>query len=63
MRNIIELIQTEDFPRVRIGIGRPKEGRDLADYVLSEVPGSERKVLAEAIEKAVDEIEKLIKSV
>lgn len=60
MRNIIETIGTGMFPRVRIGIGRPPENVPLADYVLSDVPRSERPVIAAAIEKAADELEKLV---
>lgn len=60
MRNIITEIKTEEFPRVRIGIGRQPEGMPLADYVLSDVPKAERPALAEAIEKACDETEKLL---
>ncbi|MDE6399199.1 MAG: aminoacyl-tRNA hydrolase [Clostridiales bacterium] len=60
MRNIIEEIGTQDFPRVRIGIGRQPDRMPLADYVLSDVPADERPALAEAIEKACDECEKLI---
>ncbi|MCI8458901.1 MAG: aminoacyl-tRNA hydrolase [Clostridia bacterium] len=54
MRNIIAEIGTEDFPRVRIGIGRGPERMPLADYVLSDVPQDERPALAEAIEAACD---------
>lgn len=60
MRNIIQKIGTEDFPRVRVGIGRPPEHVPLTDYVLAEVPMSDREQMAETIEKAVDEILKLI---
>ena len=35
MRNIIYLYGKENFPRVRVGIGRPPEGWDLKDYVLT----------------------------
>lgn len=36
MRNIIWLLGTEDFPRIRIGIGKPAQpGMDLKDYVTS----------------------------
>lgn len=62
MRDIIARIGTDQFPRVRIGIGKPSERVDLADYVLSDVPKSERQLLADAIERAADEIEKLINS-
>lgn len=34
MRNILYLLETDQFPRIRVGIGRPPEGTDLADYVL-----------------------------
>ena len=36
MRNIIYLMGRDDFPRVRVGIGRPPEQVDLKDYVLME---------------------------
>lgn len=35
LRSIIEYIQTPEFPRVRIGVGKPPEHMDLADFVLS----------------------------
>lgn len=35
LRSIIEHIKTTDFPRVRIGVGKPPEHMDLADFVLS----------------------------
>lgn len=60
MRNVIAGCGTENFPRVRIGIGRPPERVLLADYVLSVVPRDERPALAEAIEKACDEVQKHI---
>ena len=60
MRNIIAEIGTQDFPRVRIGIGHPPERVPLADYVLSAVPKAERQQLADAIERACDEIVSLL---
>jgi PTH1 family peptidyl-tRNA hydrolase len=33
--SIIEQLQTEDFPRLRLGIGRPPDNQDTAEYVLS----------------------------
>ena len=33
--SIIERLQTEDFPRLRLGIGRPDDNEETADYVLS----------------------------
>ena len=55
MRNVVAECGTENFPRIRIGIGRPPENVPLADYVLGDVPRAERPALCEAIEKACDE--------
>ena len=35
MRNIIYLLGRDDFPRFRVGIGRPAEGWDMKDWVLA----------------------------
>lgn len=52
MRSVISLLGTEDFPRVRIGIGKPDPQMDLSDYVLSRFSEEERRLVNEAIEKA-----------
>ncbi len=57
MRSIIDLLQSQDFPRVRIGIGRPPEGWDLADYVLSRFNEDEVEAVKEACSRAVKGIE------
>jgi PTH1 family peptidyl-tRNA hydrolase len=50
-----------DFARVRIGIGRPAEGRDPADFVLEPFAPGERAVLGETIERAADAVESWLK--
>ena len=60
MRNIIEKIGSEQFPRVRIGIGKPPEGMSLVDFVLCEVPASDRAAFNDTLNKAADEIYKII---
>lgn len=62
MRSILYHIQSEDFPRVRIGIGRPPEGWDMADFVLSKFNADDRKLIDESIKKAAEAIEAIIKS-
>jgi PTH1 family peptidyl-tRNA hydrolase len=52
MRSIISQINTEDFPRIRIGIGSPPEKMDLAAFVLSRFSDEERKLVNSAIEEA-----------
>lgn len=58
MRNIIYLLGKQDFPRIRIGVSKPKNGQDLASFVLSKFEKSEQDNIKEAIEisrKAVTE--------
>ncbi len=54
MRSILNHIKTEDFPRIRIGIGKAPVRMDLADYVLSRFSEDERKQVNSAIENAAN---------
>jgi PTH1 family peptidyl-tRNA hydrolase len=53
MRSIISEIKTENFPRLRIGIGSAEQGR-LRDYVLDAFTADEQPVVDRAVERAVD---------
>lgn len=54
IKNIIARTGTQDFMRIRVGIGEKPEGWDLADYVLSRFSKEERKAVEEAMENAAD---------
>ncbi|NPV58066.1 MAG: aminoacyl-tRNA hydrolase [Actinobacteria bacterium] len=41
VQSVIEALGTTDFPRIRVGVGRPPEGVDPAKYVLEEMRGAE----------------------
>lgn len=56
MKDITKKIGSKDFIRVRVGTGKPKEGRDLADYVLSNFDKNEQKLIDEAIENASEAV-------
>ncbi len=56
MASIIQMVGTSDFPRLRIGIGRPPE-LDAIDHVLSGFPSEERPLIEEAISRAVEAVE------
>ena len=51
MRNILYHIRTEDFPRIRVGIGSGRK-EDMIDYVTGSVPKNEITLLKEAADKA-----------
>lgn len=61
MRNIIYLLKQDAFPRVRIGVGRPQNGQNLADYVLGRFSKDEQTVLVPVVKDAVSAIETMIK--
>ena len=48
LKNIIQMLGSKDFPRLRIGVGPQPEGVDLIDFVLRQIPESLQKPLAEA---------------
>ena len=55
IKSIIQEVGSQDFPRVKIGVGaKPHPDYDLADWVLSTFSAQEEKALAPAIEKAAD---------
>ncbi|MDO4339827.1 MAG: aminoacyl-tRNA hydrolase [Eubacteriales bacterium] len=60
IKDIIRRLGTQKFLRVKVGVGAKPKGWDLADYVLGRFPGSDRKLIDEAIQRAGDAVEKII---
>lgn len=57
MRSIIEDSDSENFPRIKIGVGdRPRADFDLADWVLSTFSPEDKKLLDEALVRAVEAV-------
>jgi peptidyl-tRNA hydrolase, PTH1 family len=52
LESVIENLQSSDFPRLRIGVGRPPRGMEASEYVLQPFDREERGRLEEVIEKA-----------
>ena len=58
MRSILEHVPGSGFPRLRVGTGRPREGWELVDWVLSRYqPGEEDQAMRSAFEHAADCVE------
>ena len=53
MRNIFQHIQTNDFPRIRVGIGSGKKD-NLAGYVTGGISKSEQELLADVLKNSAD---------
>ena len=56
LKDIIETLKTEKFPRLRIGIGKEFAPGEQVDYVLGKWSEEEVRKLPEIIDKAVDAI-------
>jgi len=56
MRSIIYDIQSDEFPRVRVGIGKERK-IDLGDYVLGGFGKEEKKIMENAVERAANSVE------
>jgi PTH1 family peptidyl-tRNA hydrolase len=62
VQSIIEELGSADFPRVKVGIGKPPDPEEGADYVLSRFAADERALVKESVEQAVEAIEAIIVS-
>ena len=54
LKSIIERLGTKDFHRLRIGVGDNRQGKDLADHVLSKFRPDEKNQVQESIDKSVE---------
>lgn len=60
VRDVAKALDTPDFPRVRVGIGRPPGRQDAADWVLDPFGATERQTLGILIGDAADAVEQLV---
>ena len=62
IKSIIALCGTQDFPRVKIGIGaKPHPDYDLADWVLSRFSDEDMKKLSEVFDHTAEAVELIVK--
>ena len=62
LKSIIQHLGTDQFPRIRVGVGKkPHPDYDLADWVLGKFQGEDRKAIAAAVERCADAVECYIK--
>jgi PTH1 family peptidyl-tRNA hydrolase len=57
MRSVIAELGSQDFPRARIGIGRPPGRMDPSDYVLRDFREDERPIIEETYDWTVSAVE------
>lgn len=62
LRSIIYHLETENFPRVKISVGKCPDYMDLKDFVLSKFLPYEEKILKKELEISADAVEEIIKN-
>lgn len=60
LKSIIEHLGTQDFPRLRIGVGDKRSGADLADHVLGKFAPDEAGPVGKAVERASEAVLRFI---
>ncbi|MGZ4437695.1 MAG: aminoacyl-tRNA hydrolase [Nocardioidaceae bacterium] len=60
LRSMRKSLESGEFFRVRVGIGRPPGRQSPADFVLSDYSSAERKVLPFQVDRAADAVESLV---
>ena len=54
LRSVIDAFGTQEFPRLRVGVGRGESDRELVDHVLSRFEADERGKIEELVTRAAD---------
>ncbi len=60
MNSLIETLKTDDFLRVRVGIGKPLSREEAIDYVLGVPEGEEKALLEKGEERAVSALSSIL---
>lgn len=62
MKSVIQNIQTEEFVRIRVGIGHPDENQGMISYVIGAIPEEEVKILNDGVDMATKAVIEIIKN-
>ena len=62
MRSIVSLLGSDKFPRLRVGIGKPEENRDMIAHVIGNMSKEDEEILDKATSKAAEAVEELLKN-
>jgi PTH1 family peptidyl-tRNA hydrolase len=60
IRSIIGSTKSQDFPRMRVGVGKPPEGSDQIGYVIGKMSPQERDATSEALQRVTEAVSSLL---
>ncbi len=62
LKSIIQHLGTDQFPRLKVGVGaKPHPDYDMADWVLGKLQREDKKVMDAAVKRAADAVECLLR--
>ncbi|HYW69048.1 MAG TPA: aminoacyl-tRNA hydrolase [bacterium] len=61
LSSVIERLGTEDFARLRVGVGRPPGGEELVDFVLDAFDDSEQALVDEMTVRAIETVKLMLR--
>ncbi len=62
IKSVTHFLKSNDFARVRVGIGKPDSNIDLIEYVIGGIDENEKEILKLGVSKAVEAIIEIIKN-
>lgn len=62
MKSVVHFLQTEDFTRIRVGIGAPVYKDTMIDYVIGPIPEDEKSILDEGVNKAAEAVLEILRN-
>jgi PTH1 family peptidyl-tRNA hydrolase len=61
LKSMIQHLRSNEFPRLRVGVGAPRDPSVQVDFVLSRFSKADREIVDESIERAVSALEDWLK--
>ena len=62
VKSVVEELGTEEFKRIRVGIGKPENENDMINYVIGAIDEEDKEKLDDGVEKAKDALIEILKS-
>ena len=62
MKSVVNELGSQNFKRVRVGIGMPQNKENLIQYVIGHIPSDEYEILQNGVKKAADSIYEILKN-
>ena len=62
MKSVVSCLNSENFPRVRVGIGMPEHKNDLINYVIGYIPEEQLEILQKGVNIAAEAVEDILKN-